>query len=206
MKLHHVSGSRSLRVRWLLEELELPYELVTHTLGGASLRSPSYRALNPQSRVPTLEDEGVVLFESGAIMQFVLERYGAGRLEPAADDPDRALYLQWFHWGEAALMPPLHVIMGNRFVLKESDRSEVALNVARRQFAQLLGVLGDALEGKDFLVGNRFTAADIMAVYGVTLVKQVGEMPDEPRAVHAWHDRLTARPAFERAFGKGVAG
>lgn len=206
MKLHHVSGSRSLRVRWLLEELELPYELVRHTLGGASLRSPAYRALNPQSRVPTLEDDGAVLFESGAIMQYVLERYGEGRLECGVGDPDRAVYLQWFHWGEAALMPPLHVIMGNRFVLKEEDRSEAALYVARRQFVQLLRVLGEALTAKDYLAGDRFTAADIMAVYGVTLVKQVGEMPDEPRSVHAWHDRLVARPAFARAFENGVAG
>jgi glutathione S-transferase len=175
-------------------------------LGGDSLRSPSYRALNPQGRVPTLEDDGVVLFESGAIMQYILERYGEGRLEPALTDPLRARYLQWFHWGEAALMPALHVIMGNRFVLKETDRSEVALRVARKQFLQSLGVLGAALAGADYLVGDAFTAADIVAVYGVTLVKQVGEMPDEPRAVHAWHDRLVARPAFARAFEGGVAG
>lgn len=206
MKLHHVSGSRSLRVRWLLEELELPYELVTYSLGEASLRGPEYRALNPQSRVPTLEDEGVVLFESGAIVQFLLERYGEGRLEPGLADRDRAQYLQWFHWGEAALMPPLHVIMGNRFVLKEADRSEAALRVARGQFAQVLRVLGGALEGKSYLVGDRFTAADLMAVYGITLVKQVGEMPEEPASVRAWHDRLTARPAFVRAFGSGISG
>ncbi|MFK7895834.1 MAG: glutathione S-transferase family protein [Myxococcota bacterium] len=206
MKLHHVSGSRSLRVRWLLEELSLPYELERHALGGASLRSPEYRALNPQGRVPTLEDEGTVLFESGAIMQYLLERYGEGRLEPAPGDPMRAAYLQWFHWGEAALMPALHVIMGNRFVLKEEDRSEKALGVARKQFAQSLRVLGDALGKADYLVGDAFSAADIMVVYGITLVKQVGEMPEEPLVVHRWQDRLVARPAFQAAFEGGVAG
>lgn len=203
MKLHHIPGSRSCRVVWLLEELGVPYELAPMSLRDGSLRAPEYRAKNPLGRVPTLEDEGVVFYESGAILQYLLERYGEGRLEPATQSPSRPIFLQWFHWAEATLLPPIVLINGNRFVLKEEDRSDAALRVARRQLAKILAVLDDAVRDKQFLVDDELTAADIMAGYGVTLAKLVGELPDEPTAVHAWLEGLAARPAYKRAFDGG---
>jgi glutathione S-transferase len=203
MKLHHIPGSRSCRVRWLFEELGLEYELETYQLFDGSLKAPAYRALNPQGLVPTLEDGNLVLFESGAILQYVLERYGEGRLEPATGDPDRAAYLQWFHWGEATLMPPLGGIMRNRFVLPEPDRSEVALGNARKRFARALDVLSGALGDAEFLVANRFSAADIMCAYGLSLARAVGELPEAPPRAQAYLDAMAARPAFEHAFAGG---
>lgn len=203
LKVHHLPASRSCRVVWLLEELGLPYEIDAKSLSDGSLRTDAYRAKNPLGRVPTLEDEGTVFYESGAILQYVLERYGEGRLEPEITSPARALYLQWFHWAEATLMPPIVLINGNRFVLKEADRSEAALRVARRQLAKALAVLDGAVAGKKFLVDDQLSAADIMAGYAVTNAKMVGELPDEPEAVHAWLDGLAARPAYQRAFAGG---
>ena len=207
MKLHHVPGSRSCRVIWLLEELGgLDYEVVTYRLGDPRLRSPEYLALNPSGRVPTFEDGGIAFHESGAIVQYLLERHGKGRLEPAPDSAARGPYLQWLHWSEASLMPPLGQINAHKFVLREADRIPQALALARRQFSKALGQLDQALERADHLVENRFTAADLMAGYGIALAGMVGELPEKPRAIHAWFARLAERPAFKRAFAGGFGG
>jgi glutathione S-transferase len=198
MKLHHIPGSRSCRARWLLEELGVDYELESHRFGEASLGSPAYRALNPLGLVPTLEDDECVFFESGAIVQYLLERHAGGRLEPAPGTPDRARFLQWLHWGEATLMPPLGVIMRNRFVLPEADRSAAALDSARRHFGRVLGVLAEAVADSEALVADRFSAADIVVAYGLWLARAVAELPEEFGGLHAYLEALSGRPAFER--------
>lgn len=207
MKIHHVPGSRSCRVLWLLEELGgLDYEIVSYRLGDPRLRSPEYRALNPAGKVPTFEDRGVAFYESGAIVQYLLERHGKGRFEPAPDSLARGPFLQWMHWSEATLMPPLGQINAHKFVLREADRIPQALDLARRQFSKALGQLGQALEQANYLVENRFTAADLMASYGVALARMVGELPELPGGAQAWFARLSERPAFERAFAGGFGG
>jgi glutathione S-transferase len=207
MKLHHVPGSRSCRVIWLLEELGgVDYEVETYRLGDPRLRAPAYRSINPAGKVPTLEDEGVAFFESGAIVQYLLERHGRGRLEPAPGSPARGPFLQWMHWSEASLLPPLGQINAHKFVLREADRIPQALDLARRQLAKVLAQLGDALVDRDYLVEDRFTAADLMAGYGVALARMVGELPAGQGSLYAWFDRLAARPAYERAFRGGFGG
>ncbi len=207
MKVHHVPGSRSCRVLWLLEELgDVPYEVETYRLGDPRLRAPAYRAIHPAGKVPALEDRGVAFFESGAIVQYLLERHGRGRLEPALDSPARGPFLQWMHWAEASLMPPLGQINAHLFVMPEAERIPAALALARRQFAKQLALLGAALEGRAYLVEDRFTAADLMAGYALALARMVGERPEGPGALHAWFERLSARPAFERAFRGGFGG
>ncbi len=206
LKLYHLPGSRSCRVLWLIFELGLECEIEKMSLADGSLRTNSYRELNPLGRAPTLDDDGVVLYESGAIVEYLLERYGAGRLAPAVGSAGRAQYLQWLHWGEATLLPPIAAINGNRFVLAESDRSEAALDVARRQLSRVLNVLGDVVANREFLVGDEFSAADIMVGYGVRLAKMVGELPEKPESIHEWHDGLAARPAYQRAFDGDFGG
>ncbi len=207
MKLHHVPGSRSCRVIWLLEELGgIDYEVETYRLGDPRLRAPAYRAINPSGKVPTLEDEGVAFYESGAIVQYLLERHGRGRLEPAPGSPARGPFLQWMHWSEASLLPPLGQINAHKFVLREADRIPQALELARRQLAKVLAQLGQALKGRDYLIEDRFTAADLMAGYGIALARLVGELPEGQDALHAWFERLAARPAFEHAFRGGFGG
>jgi len=207
MKLHHVPGSRSCRVLWLLEELgSIDYEVETYRLGDPRLRAPAYRAMNPAGKVPTLEDAGGVFFESGAIVQYLLERHGCGRLEPDSSSSSRGPFLQWMHWSEASLMPPLGQINAHKFVLREVDRIPQALDLARRQFAKVVAQLGEALSGREYLVEGRFTAADLMAGYAIALARMVGELPAGPSPVHDWFERLEARPAFERAFRGGFGG
>jgi glutathione S-transferase len=206
MKLYHVPGSRSARVLWLLLELDVPCEVVTLSLADGSLRAPGYRALNPLGRVPTLEDEGVSFYESGAIVQYLLERYGGGRLEPEVASPDRPVFLQWLHWGEATLMPPIVTINSHRFVLPEADRSPRAVDVARRQLTKIVGVLESEVRERSYLVGNAFSAADIVVACGVTLAKLVGELPDTASETVRWLDGLALRASYQRAFDGGFGG
>lgn len=206
MKLHHVPGSRSCRVRWLLDELGVDVDIKSYRLMDPALKAPEYLALNPLAHVPTFEDGDVVLYESGAIVQYLLEKLGDGRLEPEVGSASRALYLQWFYFAEATLMPPMGVIMGNRFVLREEDRSENALRVARKQLANALAAVGPAVDGVRYLVDDRFSAADIMMGYSLTLLASVGELPEEPKSLGVWLAGLAERPAYQRTFAGGFDG
>jgi len=200
VKLHHIPGARSCRVRWLLEELGWEYELQRHQLGGESLHAPGYLRLNPLGKVPTLEDAGQAFYESGAIVEALLERDDEQRLAPAPGSPERPLFLQWLYWSEATLMGPLAEIMMQRFRLPDPEKSAGRLEQARKHFQRLLEILSQALGTADYLVGNAFTAADIMVAYPLNLARLVKELPDEPARATAYLDLLSRRPAFQRAF------
>ena len=110
MKLYFAPNTRAVRVAWLLEELALPYTLERFTLGDPEMRSDSYRTVHPMGRVPVLEDGEVRLFESGAILEYMLARHGGRRLRPAPDSVDFPAYLQWFHYSEGMIMPPINTL------------------------------------------------------------------------------------------------
>src|SRR5262245_55492982 len=156
--LQHVPLSRSLRVRWLLEELALPYELATRTF--AELRRPEHLALHPLGKVPVLADGDVVLFESGAILQHLLERYGEGRLEPKPGTRERALDWQWFHYAEASVTPPLGMIVRHTVLLPEAERIAAAAESARADARRVLAPVERALAGGGWLLPE-FSAADV---------------------------------------------
>jgi glutathione S-transferase len=200
IRLYHATGSRSCRVRWLLEELGQPYEISPVKLRDPSSRTPEYLAKNPLGKVPTLEDGSLVLFESGAIVEYLLETYGKGRLAPAPGDAERPLFLQWLHWSEATLMPPLADVLTHKLFLPEAQRSAALCDAARERFARTLGVVESALAGRDTLLASGFSAADIMTAYAVHLARMLAELPAGLPRVGAWYERLAARPAFQKAF------
>jgi glutathione S-transferase len=200
LKLYHATGSRSCRVRWLLAELGLECELVTLGLRDGATRTPEYLAKNPLGKVPTLEDGALVLYESGAIVEYLLEQYGRGRLAPAPGSPERPLFLQWLHWSEATLMPPLADVLSQRIFLPEALRQPALRDAARERFRRALAVIEAALAGREYLLASGFSAADVMAAYAAQLAKQVGELPPELPRVTAWLERLSQRPAFRQAF------
>ena len=197
--LFHVAGSRSLRVRWLLEELDLPYELETYALGSKDMKTPAFREKSPLGKVPALHDGDLKLHESGAIVSYLLETYGEGRFEPERGSPERALFHQWMWFAEGTLMPPLGEIIANSFVLPKEDRSEVIRKHARTRFGRALKLLDGELESRDYLLESGFSAADIMTVMGIQLAKNLGELPEGLPQVEAYLARTTARPAFQRA-------
>jgi len=198
--IYHVPASRSARVRWLLEELGVDYRLETLSLTDGSLKTPEYLAKNPLGKVPTLEDGDVAIFESGAIVQHLLERYGRGRLAPAPGSPERPAFLQWLHWSEASFMPPLGEIVQHSFLRPEAERIPGVVADARRRLGRLLDVLEQELAGRDHLLPSGFSAADVMQGYGIQLAKLLGQLPADRPRVGAYLERLAARPAFQKAF------
>ncbi len=194
--LYHVPLSRSLRVRWLLEELALPYELATRSF--ADLKRPEHLALHPLGKVPALADGDVVLFESGAILQHLLERYGEGRLEPAPGTKERSLYWQWFHYAEASVAPPLGLIVRHTVLLPEAERIPAVAAWARTQAQQLLAPVERALAGRSWLLPE-LSAADIMLGYSVKLASLLRLIDSGTPNLAAYLARCEERPAYQRA-------
>jgi glutathione S-transferase len=200
IKLHHAPHSRSVRVRWLLEELALPYELVTKEFTPAVLRSEAHRRLHPLGQVPVIEDGQLVLFESGAILQHILERHGDRGLLPPQGSDARSLCWQWFHFGEAALARHISEVLRNRITKPEPDRIEAMASEARTRFRECLAVLESTLaDDRAYIVGPDFTAADIMVGYALILARMIKELPDTYPATIAYVHRLRARPAYTKA-------
>jgi len=195
--VYHAPHSRSVRVRWLLEELgDVPYEVETKSF--ETLKSPEYLKIHPLGAVPAIRDGDVAMFESGAILEYLLERYGKGRLAPAAGTPARAKYLQWLHFGEATMAPPLVDVLRHQMFLPEAERVPAVADAGRARFKQLLDVLEAALAGREHLCGE-FTAADIMVGYALRLAGMFGLGLDGHPGVAGYFARLSARPAYGRA-------
>lgn len=194
--LYHAPWSRSLRVRWLLEELGLPYQLVTRSF--AELRQPEHLALHPLGKLPVLRDGELVLFESGAILQHLLERYGDGRLEPKPGTPERSLHWQWFHYAEATVTPPLGLIVRHTSLLPEAERIPAVVEFARRGAGDALAVVERALAGRSWLLPE-FGAADVMMGYSVKLASFLGLIGEATPSLRAYLARCEERPAWRRA-------
>lgn len=200
MKIYHAPNTRSLRIVWLFEELGLPYDLETFKLGDPSMRSAEYRRIHPMGRVPALEDGDVTLFESGAIVEYVLARHADGRLKPAADSPDFPAYLQWLHYAEGMLMPPVNTIVVETMFLPEEKRHQPNVDRARKLLGNMLTAVDQALEGRDYLAGE-FSGADIMSGHATIVASRLaGDAAGDLPNVAAYVDRLKARPALQKAY------
>ena len=197
MKLYHCKQSRSSRVLWCLEELGLEYEIEVLPFDPKALKPADYLQLKPFSKVPVLVDGGLIMSESVAIVQYLLEHYAEGRLEPARSSPDYGLFLQWMHFGEATLMGPVALLAGHSALLPEADRRPELAEQGRRDFQHYAETMGATLAKQDYLVGNEFTAADIVVGYVVHMAQVFGA--ELPAPVAAYHARLAARPAFVKA-------
>lgn len=198
MKLYHCPQTRSIRIYWLLEELGVPYELVRLDFTPASLKDPEYLKVNPLGKIPTIQDGDLTMFESGAILEYILEKYGKGRLAPAPGAPARGPFLQWVHFAEATAMPPLADIAQHSLFKPESERLPAVVADARNKLAAVLDVLEKALAGKQYLLGAEFSAADIMMGYSLLLTKWFGLLSDTYPNVVAYLQRLEQRPALQK--------
>ena len=199
MKLYHAPNTRSVRIVWLFEEMGLPYELERFKLGDAAMRAPEYLKINPMGHVPTLHDGSVTLFESGAIIQYVVAKYGDGILARDPASPDFPRYLQWLHYAEGMIMPPVNIIVVETILLPPERRNEVNVDRAVKLVSRMLGAVNAALQGQDYLAGN-FSAADIMTGHACTVAARLGaDLSDKPN-VAAYIERLNARPAMQRAW------
>lgn len=196
IKLYHAQLTRSVRIVWLLEELGIPYELAT-----VAFRPPrhSFEQDTPTGKFPAIEDGGLVMFESGAILEYVIEKYGNGRLAPAIGSPERGPYLQWVHFAEATAFPPIGDIARHTMFLPEAERIPQVATDGRARAKNALDVLERALDGKDYLVGKELSGADIMMGYFLMAARMLGLVGADYPNVSAYWDRLAARPALQKA-------
>ena len=199
MKIHHAPNSRSVRALWLFNELDLPYELEIYPLGDKSMRTPEYLKVHPLGRVPALEDGDLTIFESGAIVQYVLEKYGDGTMVPAPESIDYPVYLQWLHYAEGMIMPQVNIIVVETIFLPEERRNQTNVDRATKLLTRMLTAVDMHLQDRDFLAGE-FSGADIMTGHACIVSARLGaDISDKPN-IAAYIDRLEARPALQKAW------
>jgi glutathione S-transferase len=213
--VHHLNHSRSQRILWLLEELGLDYEVVKYFRDSVTnLAPPDVTAVHQLGKLPVIRDGDLTLAESGAIIEYLLERYGDGRLAPAPGTPDRVRYLYWMHYAEGSAMPVLLL----RVVFDQIETARVPFFIrplTRGMAARVKQVLVqpqlerhyDFLEAElgdnAWFAGAEFSAADIQMSFPLeAAAARAGLGANRPRLM-AWLDRIHARPAYIRAIERG---
>ncbi len=189
---------RGFRVAWLLEELGVPYRLRAVDLLNGLEDDGEFLAVNPAGSIPAIVDGDVTMVESIAIMEYLLARYGAGRLAPDADDPAFPAYQQFLHLGEAGLAGPINVIVAGQILAPESERDNWSTRWALRAFEGRRGLVERQLERTRYMAGDNFTAADISVTYALELAQRTGSasLSDAGRA---YLSRTTDRDGYRRA-------
>ena len=196
--VHHLNESRSQRVLWLLEELGVPYEIAHYARDATTrLAPPALMAVHPLGKSPVLEDAGQTLIESGAIIDYLIRKHGGAALQPAADSREFEVYNQWLHYAEGSAMLPL---MLKLYTGRLGDAGAPLAPRINSELANHLGYVDRSLQGRDWLVGDTLTGADIQMSF-------VGEAARGLRASYpamdAWVRRCQARPAYQRALVRG---
>jgi glutathione S-transferase len=196
IKLYFAPRTRAVRVVWLLEELGLPYELERAEFVPPAVDFFSQRT--PTGKFPTLVDGDLVMCESGAIVEYLLEQYGEGRLAPAVGSVDRPAYLQWLHFAESTAFPPLGIIVWLTRYRGGAEALAELLEDARLRAASGFEFLERSLEDKVYVVGAAFTAADIMLGFTLVAGQALGVLDDRFPKTKAYLARLMQRPAFQK--------
>jgi glutathione S-transferase len=199
--VHHLEESRSQRVLWLLEELGLDYEVRRYLRNPQTrLAPPELKQVHALGKSPVLQHDGRVLAESGAIIEYFAEQEGGGKLAVGPGDPDRANYLYWLHFAEGSAMLPLLLklyvgMLGDAGAMLMAARIEPEID-------NYLTHANAALEGRDYFVANRFTAADIQMSFVSDAAKMRGGLDRYPNLIRV-RTALQRRPAYQRALEKG---
>ena len=205
LTVHHLGKSQSERIVWLCEELEIPYELKRYTRDAVTmLAPPEYKALHPIGAAPVITDGDLVLAESGAIVDYIMARYGKGRLTPAPSDPALAQFLYWFHFANGTLQAAMgRLMILNR--LKLADDNPV-LAAMKARVDRAFDLVDARLREAEYLAGP-FTTADIMIGFSLTTMRyfQPYDIARCPNVV-TYLARIGARPAYRRAMEKGDPG
>jgi len=199
MKLYHAPQSRSIRPRWLLEEIAVPYELVRIDLMSGDQKRPDYLRLNPNGVVPTLVDGELVVYESGAICEYLADRFPEKRLAPPVSSPARAHYYQWNYFAMCTLEPPAVAIFLHTAVRPETERIPAVVDESRAQLVAALRVVEQALAGRPFMLGPDFTASDVMIGSTLWWAQLLGMVSGDLPNVSAYIGRVAGRGAFQRA-------
>ena len=205
IKLYLTPNTRAGRVAWLLEELNMEYELEILPFTKEGLKSPEHRARHALGRVPVIEDGDISIFESGAIIQYILDKYDNKGLKPSVESNDYPYYLQWFHYCEGMVMPPMNQIVVQTILLPPDRRDETVLNQATNLLSKALMPVNDFLENKDYLIGD-FSAADCMLGHSCFMSNRFGTVSDDMENIKRYVSNIESRPAFQKAITLGAGG
>ncbi len=200
LKIFHSPRARSLRIVWLCEELGLPYETVAVKIGEPS---PELLAVNPLRSLPAMQDGAVTMIESIAMMIYIMGKYGPTDLELMPGDPHYARYLQFLLFGEAGMAMYGNPLVATKFFAPEDKRANWTNDYLKTTFAKRLRYLDDQLGGAQYLVGDRFTAADISVGYTIGMAGFAADIDLSP-ALQTYHERLKSRPAYQRAVSRSA--
>jgi glutathione S-transferase len=213
--VHHLNNSRSQRILWLLEELGLPYEIKKYQRDPKTmLAPPELRAVHPLGKSPVISDGDTVVAESGAIVEYLVERYGDGRLAAAPGTPERLRYTYYLHYAEGSAMPPL--LLKLVFDRVESTPAPffvkpIARAIARKvkdsfvlpQIRQHLVYLESELAQRTWFTGEEFSAADIQMSFPLEAAAMRGGLDNNYPKLTGFLERIHARPAYRRALERG---
>ena len=213
--VHHLNNSRSQRVLWLLEELGLEYDILRYQRDPKTmLAPPSLRAVHPLGKSPVITDGTLTVAESGAIVDYLVERYGKGRLVPAAGTPERLRWTYWLHFAEGTAMPPLLL----KLVFDKVASSPmpffvrpIARGIAKKvtesyiapQISQQLDYMESELNKAKWFAGNEFSAADVQMSFPLEAAGARGGLDQRYPKLTAFLERIHARPAYQRALERG---
>jgi glutathione S-transferase len=215
--VHHLNNSRSQRVLWVLEELGIPYEIKRYQRDARTmLAPPELRAVHPLGKSPVIQDGEVTLAESGAILEYLVERHGGGRLAPARGTPERLRYTYWMHFAEGSAMPPLLLLLIFNRIEKAPMPffvKPVARAIARRAKESFvlpnnernLDFMEGELRDRDWFAGDEFSAADIQMSFPAEAARARGGLDERRPRLMDFLARIHARPAYRRAVERGGA-
>ena len=215
--VHHLENSRSQRVLWLLEELGTPYTVKRYARNPKTmLAPPELKAVHPLGKSPVIDDDGTVVAESGAIVEYLVEAHGGGRLKPPPGTPEARRYTYWLHFAEGSLMPPLLVALifakvrsaKVPFFVKpilKGIAAQVHKAYIDPNVTSLLAFMEAELAQREWFAGDEFSAADVQMSYPLEAAAagRAGFTAQSHPKLHAWLLRCQARPAYQRALAAG---
>ncbi len=200
LTVHHLNESRSQRILWLLEELQVPYELKIYQRNAETrLAPPELAAIHPLGKSPVITDDGMVIIETGAIIDYIIRRHAGGRLQPDPATTDYDEYVQWLHYAEGSAMLPMLL---NMYVGRLKEAGAPLHPRIKSEIANHLGYINGALAGRTFFVGETLSGADIAMSFVAEVARAQKTLADYPD-FNAWLDRLHDRPAWKTALEKG---
>jgi glutathione S-transferase len=215
LTVHHLESSRSQRVLWLLEELGVPYEVKRYARDPKTMLAPrELRAVHPLGKSPVVTDGDATLAESGAIIEYLVERYGDGRFVPVAGTPERRRYTYWMHYAEGSAMPPLLL----KLVFERMAKGPAPLlvrpvvrSIAKKVLATFVdpqvelhvGYVDQELARSPWFAGDELTAADIQMSFPLEAAAARGGLAGKAPNITSFLERIHARPAYQRALERG---
>lgn len=200
LTVHHLNNSRSQRILWLLEMLGVPYEIQHHQRDAVTNLAPSsLTALHPLGKSPMIEDSGKLVFESGAITEYLCERHGGANLVPARGTENHVRYLEWLHFAEGSVMTP---VLLRLYTARLGDAAEPLNSRINQQLESHFQFMEDNIQPSGYFVGDNLTGADIMLIFPAEIAVAQGFGARMPKLT-AFVKMVHAMPSYQAALAKG---